>query len=392
MNPRSSQPDCLFCERCDDSRLLPITAWRCPTCLGPLSWRAPTRFSVSDLDRSTPVIWRYRAALPPVEPRITFGEEPTPLTSLELDGATIGAKLESNHPTASFKDRGCALLVNAFAEAGVAQLVEDSSGNAAASLAGYAARAGIPCTIYAPAHASSGKLIQATAYGATVVRVEGSRADVASAAEQAHDPERGVIYASHNWHPWFIAGVSTIGFELWEQLGHNAPEALIAPAGSGSIILGAFTAFSMLRAAGEIGRMPRIYAAQPAACSPLVSALERDAIDVETFPHQPTLAEGASIAKPVRGREVLAALRASGGGAVALSESEIAAATRLAASQGLFIEPTSALAVAAAERLVESGRVPASTGTVMVLTGSGLKSQAAIETIVSSTLQSNGKR
>lgn len=371
----------LFCSICGNREA--CTSWRCGSCGGPLAWNAPASFTRHDIDTSANFIWRYAATLPKVEPRITFGEGQSPLTTLTLSNGQLAAKLEMVHPTSSFKDRGCALLVNAFANKDVMRLVEDSSGNAAASLAGYAARAGTPCTIFAPARASTGKLIQAAAYGAEVVRVEGNRADVAAAAEQRHDPANGVIYASHNWHPWFIAGVATWAFEVWEQRGFTAPEAIVVPAGSGSLILGAWSAFRMLAEGGEIERMPRLFAAQPAACAPLAHAIDAGLEAPERFAQQSTLAEGASIALPVRGAQLVAAIRESRGSAVTISEEEIASATVASARQGLFIEPTSALAVAAAERLVCDGAVPGSEDTVVVLTGSGLKAQSTIEGLLS---------
>ncbi|MGE3797428.1 MAG: pyridoxal-phosphate dependent enzyme [Thermomicrobiales bacterium] len=376
--------DTLFCPACEGSPEYPFTAWRCPSCLGPLSWHGPATFTRDQIDASSSFIWRYSATLPAIEPRIGYNERPTPMTSLSIGGARTLAKLETQHPTASFKDRGCALLVNAFAQERVERLVEDSSGNAASSLAGYAARAGIACTIFAPAGASPGKLIQAEAYGADVVRVEGSRADVAAAAEAQHDADRGVFYASHNWHPWFIAGVTTWALEIWEQRGFSAPTAIVAPVGSGSLILGAYAAFTMLRNGGEISQLPRLYAAQPAACAPVVTAVDSHQITTRRFAQQPTMAEGASIANPVRGSEVLTAIRATGGGAIAVSEVDIRAATIVSARQGLFIEPTSALAVAAAQQLIEAGTIPGTEETVVVLTGSGLKAQTKIADLLSS--------
>ncbi len=371
----------LFCPLCENAA--PVTSWRCESCAGPLTWHAPGSFTRADIDVSASFVWRYANALPEIEAGITFGERQTPLTTLSLSNCQVAAKLEVLHPTGSFKDRGCALLVNAFTGTDVKRLVEDSSGNAASSLAGYAARANIPCTIFAPARASAGKLIQAEACGADVVRIDGSRADVAAAAEQRHDPDNGVIYASHNWHPWFIAGVATWAFEVWEQRGFTAPVAIVAPAGSGSLILGAWAAFQMLVEGCEIERMPRLYAAQPAACAPLVAALDAGLKTPERFPQQPTLAEGASIALPVRGAQLVAALTESGGGAIAVTEDEIAKATLASAKQGLFIEPTSALAVASAERLVSAGAIPGNDDTVVVLTGSGLKAQSTIAALLS---------
>ncbi|CAN5577004.1 pyridoxal-phosphate dependent enzyme [soil metagenome] len=312
-----------------------------------------------------------------------FGEVETPLTSLDIDGTPVQAKLDFLTPTGSFKDRGFAVLISALEHAGATQVVEDSSGNAAASIAAYAARASIPCTVFAPETASPGKLAQATAYGATVVRVNGARSDVAGAAEDQHHHERGVVYASHNWHPFFIAGVATWALEVWEQLGFQEPDNVIVPAGSGSLVLGAHYAFTLLQNSGEIGRLPRIFAAQPEACAPIANAVEQHATGVTECHCRPTIAEGASIAAPVRGDEVVAALRDSGGGAVNLTEREIIAATLDSARQGLYIEPTSALAAAGARKLLRSGVIARSESSVLVLTGSGLKATESVSSFLS---------
>ncbi len=371
-------PDDLFCPRCYGQPAASPNEWRCHSCGGPFDWRGPDRFDRTDIDESASFIWRYAAALPDVSMRISPADVVTPVASIEIAGTTVHAKLESLHLTGSFKDRGCALMVSALAAQGVERLVEDSSGNAASSLAAYAAHAGIPCTIYAPAAASSGKLVQSAAYGAEVVRISGNRAAVAQAAADRHDPGNGVIYASHNWHPWFIAGVATVALELWEQRGFRAPSAIIAPAGSGSLILGAYAAFSMLVRGGEIERMPRLFAAQPAACAPFAVALDSGAETVTPVQPKPTIAEGASIANPVRGDQVLHAIRSTGGSAMGISEDGIANGVIAAARQGVYIEPTSGLAIEATRLLLEAGTLDSADDIVVILTGNGLKATDAM--------------
>jgi len=206
---------------------------------------------------------------------------------------------------------------------------------------------------------------------------------VAGAAEDQHHHVRGVVYASHNWHPFFIAGVATWALEVWEQLGFQEPDNVIVPAGSGSLVLGAHYAFTLLRNGGEIRRLPRIFAAQPEACAPIANAVEQHATGVTECHCRPTIAEGASIAAPVRGDEVVAALRDSGGGAVSLTEREIIAATLDSARQGLYIEPTSALAAAGARKLLRSGVIARSESSVLVLTGSGLKATESVSSFLS---------
>lgn len=352
--------------------------WRCPACGGPLAWRTPRRFERAQIDEEASGLWRYAASLPlGRHESATFFEQATPLTRIEVDGALPFVKLDFTLPSGSYKDRGAAVLVSALRMLGATHAVEDSSGNAAAAIAAYAARAAMACTVFAPASASPSKLVQSRLYGATVVPVAGSRDDVARAAMEAAAMP-GATYASHNWHPFFIEGVKTWAFEVWEQLGFVAPEAVVVPVGSGSMLLGAALAFGSLHATGEIERMPRLFAAQPAACAPIVAALEQGADDTMPFSRTPTLAEGASIADPIRGRELLRAIRESDGGAVAVTEPEIVDALGLVGRHGIAIEPTSAVAVAGLRKLHGDGRILHPETTVVVLSGHGLKATAAI--------------
>jgi threonine synthase len=372
----------LICTRCGGAFLARAELWRCPACASPLSWVAPPVFDRSMIDTAQPGFWRYWRSFPVSPERaVSFNETATPLVPIELDGHSVTVKLDGQLPTGSFKDRGTAVLMSYLAGEGVSRVVEDSSGNAAASVAGYAARAGIACEVYAPATASPGKLVQAAAYGANVVRVEGTRDDVSRAAERAAELP-GNAYATHNWHPFFVDGVKSWAFETWEQLGFQAPDAVIAPAGSGSIILGAYRAFSALEGGGEIGKLPRIYAAQAAACAPLVAARESSARETVPFERQPSIAEGIMIANPVRGAELLTALSASNGGAVPVEESEIRRALLDLAKIGIYVEPTSATAIGAWRALIDDGSIQPGERVVVLMTGNGLKATAAIAELV----------
>jgi threonine synthase len=369
----------LECERCGQQTPASAETWRCPSCGGPLSWRGPERLDRSAIRLELPSLWRYAAVLPVSPARaVSLGETLTPLVAGTLDGTPVRYKLDFLLPSGSFKDRGATVLISYLRSTGVTHAIEDSSGNAAAAIAAYAARAGIACTIFAPAHASAGKLVQAAAYGARVVRVEGSREDVAKAAMETAVATPSASYASHNWHPFFVEGVKTWALEVWEQLGYRLPDNLVTPAGSGSMVLGAALACRQLQAAGVISRPPRIFAVQPAACAPLDAAFRAGLADTPPVQPAPTIAEGTSIAAPVRGREVLAAIRQSSGQTVAVSEAEIADALRELARQGLYVEPTSAVAAAGARRLLASGEIGPGEETVILLSGSGLK---ATETI-----------
>lgn len=342
-----------------------LEAWRCP-CGGPWALaRVPAALAREALLRRSRSLWRYREALPVVDPPVTLGEGLTPLVP-SRDGRLL-FKLEFLNPTGSFKDRGAAVLLTELARAGVEEVVEDSSGNAGAAIAAYAARAGVRATIYVPAATSAGKLAQIAAYGARVVRVEGSRDDVAVAAQNAPG-----VYASHCWRPAFFHGTKTVAYELWEQLGDRTSEWVVTPAGHGTLLLGLALGFEELRAAGMIAGLPRLVAVQSARCAPLAGpALGRSAGTGET------IAEGIRIRAPVRETEMLGAVRDSMGRWEMVDDEEIRAAWARLGAEGLFVEPTAAVAAAAAWRLVEQGGVEPGARVVVPLTGHGLKAGAA---------------
>src|SRR6185437_3513406 len=195
-----------------------------------------------------------------------------------------------------------------------------------------------------------------------------------------------IFYASHNWHPFFLHGTKTLAYELWEDLDFRAPDNIITPCGAGSNVLGCEIGFAELLRAGEIDRMPRIFAAQPANCGPIAAAFLAGGAVPPSRAIQPTIAEGTAIAQPLRLPEVLGALRETQGGAVMLSEAEIAQATLDLARLGIYVEPTSAQAAAALGKLLAAGTITPDQTTVVVLTGSGLKATPRIAELLGVTL------
>lgn len=358
---------CALCGAAPDSP----RAWRCSVCGGPLELQGLPAFDPESIDRDATTIWRYRAMMPVNPPAgriLSLGEGFSPLISTIIENEFFLAKLEYLAPTASYKDRGTAVVVNHLLELGVSEVVEDSSGNAGASLAAYAAAARINARIFVPAYAAPGKKRQISVFGAELVPVEGPRQATTDACLRAAETS---YYASHAWSPYFLLGQTTFGWEVWEQLGRRVPDAILFPVGQGSLLLGAYRAFDALRQAGLVPRLPRLYAVQAEACDPVVRAWQRgDDVPAAESTGQ-TLAEGILIQAPVRGRELMQALRESGGGAIAVSEAAIGAATEALARRGLFVEPTSAVPVAALPT-VRAALGPEAE-VVIALTGSGLK-------------------
>ena len=358
----------LICSRCNTTYSFTPTRFRCD-CGGVLQVKDAPAFDPALVDSSDLTIWRYRHAmpLPASATPVTLGEGTTPLVAARWGERDLWLKCEHLNPTGSFKDRGTSLLVTALHAAGVTGVVEDSSGNAGSSLAAYAARAGIKATIYVPAHTSPVKQTQIAAYGAQVVPVPGPRLAATQAVMQA--VKEGAVYASHAYHPLIIHGMKTMAFEICAQLPHNGPEAIIVPLGHGTLLLGLAQGLGELLAAGVITQMPRLFGVQAAACAPLAAAWARGASDTTPLVERETVAEGVRIAAPVRSRAVLTAVRQSCGAILSLPDAEILAAQRRLAHQGFYVEPTSALTLAAVERLQ-----PRLRGTVVaVLTGSGFK-------------------
>lgn len=327
-------------------------------------------------------LWRYQAALP-ITPgaRVSLGEGWTPLIESEWSGHSVHFKLEWFNPTSSFKDRGVSVMVSHLRDTGAERLLEDSSGNGGSAVAAYAAAARIPAKIIVPAATSEAKVLQARAFGAEIERVPGTRDEVAAEAVRQ---SAEIPYASHNWHPMFLQGTKTLAYELWEMLGFRAPDNVVLVAGAGSVILGCDLAFTELLAAGQIGHRPRLLVGQPEHWATIVDTL--NGIDPESRGERlPTIAEGASIARPVRLPETVAAITRSGGAGYAVPEREIAEAQRRLVAQGLYAEPTSAVAAAALEHFIADGTIRPGQTTVVVLTGSGLKSAERMSGIFDGT-------
>ena len=358
----------LTCPICHESPSDPL-AWRCPNDQGPLELTNPLRPGNGTLRGQG--VWRYRDWLPPVD-EVSLGEPTTPLLTVPWPGGDTTFKLEPSQPTGSFKDRASALLVGWLKRRGIGRVAEDSSGNAGASLAAYTARAGISCDIYVPSTASPGKLTQIAAYGARVIPIEGIRQAATDAAARSTD--EGVVYATHLWNPLCLAGTATWAFEVWEQTEGDVPDVVVFPVGAGTLLLGAARAFEAMQRAGLTKHVPRVFGVQSRACAPLALASLGNAPDpVAVTPQAGGAAEGIMLAKPPRGREILARTRETNGGIVSVDDEQLWAALAGLAHAGVYIEPTSAVAPAGLDLLRRAGRIAPGERVVVALTGSGLK-------------------
>ncbi|MFB6236351.1 MAG: threonine synthase [Halopenitus sp.] len=378
--------DCPDCGKTYDDR------WRC-TCGSPLRFAdtplpdgsapEPTEFDPRD------GLWSFDAFLPVgVDPadRVTLGEGLTPLVDAD-DSRTCDDpdpdpgdpdpdwnaefKLEYVFPTGSFKDRGATTTLTRARELGVDRVVEDSSGNAGAAIATYAARAGIDAEIYVPADVKESKLAAIRRAGAEPVRIEGSRQDVTDACV-AEVTDGDAWYASHAWNPAFFAGTATFAYEVAYQRDWTAPDAVVTPLGHGTLFLGAYQGFRALEAAGWIDEVPRLLGAQAAGVAPIVRELHgSEAADPTGAVND--AADGIQIASPVQSDRILTAIAETDGDAVAITEAAAERELDRLHAAGFYTEPTCAVAPAALREFREQGVLGDDEDVVVPLTGSGLK-------------------
>ncbi|MHC1740908.1 MAG: pyridoxal-phosphate dependent enzyme [Anaerolineaceae bacterium] len=300
-------------------------------------------------------------------PAITLGEGNTPLVNAQIDSHSVWLKLEYLNPTGSYKDRGTAVLMSFLVSRGVSSAVEDSSGNAGASFAAYAARAGIQGQVFIPTSASGPKRSQIEAYGAKISAIPGPRAEAAKKVLECAD--KGQTYASHAFMPFGLPGIATIAYEIVDQLGGKAPGTIVAPVGHGGLLYGLIQGFAALRKAGVVKEEPFYIGAQAAGCSPVFDAFQKGEITLREPLESDTIAEGVRVTHPVRGSAILNKISGGRGRILSVEEDKLLAAYLDIAQTGFFVEPTSALVWAVLPEIFNHTLEPI----VLVLTGSGYK-------------------
>jgi threonine synthase len=345
----------------------------CCACGG--AWEPVERedFDPKTIDLRNSTLWRYQEifGLDEIREPFSLGAGWTPLVAADFAGGQTWFKLEFVSPTGSFKDRGTEVEMNFLKATGIRDVVEDSSGNAGASMAAYAARAGLRAAIYAPDSASPAKLAQIGIFGAELHKIPGARIESTRAVLNA--VANAAVYASHAYNPVYLLGQQSVAWELWEQFNQSLPDALIIPTGQGGLLMGAWLGFRRLMRAGLIDRIPRLFSAQPELLAPIHRAFSQGLDDIpEAKPSEKSIAEGLAIVKPVRSKRLLQALRESDGGAITVTEVEIIDAYNQLALRGIFAEPSSAVAAAAVAKV--RAQLGMKARIVAALTGSGLKS------------------
>ncbi len=344
-----------------------ILNYVCPNCGGYFDIPVFPKISDQKISKSESGVMRYRnlLGLDNSSVLITLGEGGTPLVKENHEGLQIFHKMESLNPTGSYKDRGTVVLVNYLKENNVTEIIEDSSGNAGASLAAYATRSGIKARIFVPESASGPKRKQIEVYGAELIAVPGPRANAAAAAKKEADT--GAIYASHAFMPMGMLGIGTIAYELFEELGQGI-QTVIIPVGHGGLMLGIIRGFETLLASGYISKLPYFVGVQAKLCSPVADYFNNVKNGGN---YQKSIAEGVNVTDPVRGKLISDFIRNNNGMIMTVKEKCILPAYKELASRGIHVEPTSALTWAALKELPSLGN-----GThVLIQTGSGLKYQ-----------------
>jgi len=366
----------LCCSKCGAGYALEEPLWRClrEECGGLLDIRFEPAFPLEKIAGRKPCLWRYREAIPIKDDAhiVSFDEGFTPLINVSVAGKQILIKQEQLFSTGSYKDRGASVLISQVKALGIKRVVEDSSGNAGSAVAAYCANAGIECDIFVPEATSQGKLAQISLYGAHLHKIPGSRGDTAAAVMIAAEK---YYYASHSWNPFFFQGTKTFAFEVCEQLGWRAPDTVVLPVGSGTLLLGAWMGFNELKTAQIIEKIPTLIGVQATNCAPLYRAFLENLQEVPAILGEKTLAEGIAIAAPIRGKQILEAVRNSGGEFIAVTETEIKEALLEMCGKGYYIEPTSASTIAGIKKYLQQCDHRNEELIVSVFTGHGLKTQ-----------------
>ena len=332
-------------------------------------------------NRQDPTMWRYRELLPVEEtaeaPPLRVGGSPLyeePRLAAQLGLKKLWVKDDGLNPTASLKDRASAMAVAKAREAGAEVIACSSTGNAASSLAGNAAAAGLKTYIFVPSRAPKGKVAQLMTFGATVISVQGTYEDTFELSKAAID-RWGWYNRNAAINPYLSEGKKTVALEIMEQLNWQVPDYIAISVGDGCTIAGLWKGLKDLHAIGFIDRLPRLISAQAAGCCPLNRAI------AENKPWEPmeenTLADSIAVGVPRNAEKALMAIRESNGLVVNVTDEEIMAAQKLLGRTcGVFGEPAGVTGTAGVKKLCEQGAIGANDTVVSVVTGNGLKDVA----------------
>jgi threonine synthase len=361
----------------------------CEQCFGPLEviydYAALARQPLRQIiETGPPSIWRYEPLLPVHRvPEIDLAPGYTPLVPAGRLGRTLGLrrlflKNDTMNPTWSFKDRVVGVAVSAARAFGYEVIACASTGNLANAVAAHAARAGLRACVFIPKGLEQGKVIATAAYGPTVVEVDGTYDEVNRLCAQIAEEHRWG-FVNVNLRPYYSEGGKTLGFEVAEQLGWRAPDHVVVPIASGSLLVKIHKGLTELQTVGLLDSVPtHVHGAQAAGCAPVATAYAEGSSEIR--PVKPdTIARSLAIGTPADGRYALRVARQTGGAIVAVTDDEIVAAIRLLAeTEGIFTETAGGVTIAALRTLAARGAFGEDETVVAYVTGVGLKTLEAV--------------
>lgn len=377
----------LKCRECG-KEYEPQFRYVCEECFGPLD----VLYKDVKVDRHTfelreKTYWRYFELLPIADKSniVSLNAGLTPLQHADKLGEKLGLKSlyvknDSVNPTFSFKDRPAGVAVSRAKETKLKAVGCASTGNLAAATAAHAAKAGLPCYIFAPSDIEHVKIAQALSYGAEFIAVDGTYDDANRIASIIGD-SKGIGIVNINMRPYYVEGSKTLAYEVAEQLGWEVPDNLVIPVGSGAMLNAICKGFEELHSLGLIDSPSsmKVIAAQPHGCAPIVDAYRRNSEEVIPVERPETIAKSLAIGDPGDGVYVIRRLKQYNGIAEEANDGEIAdGILLLARTEGIFTEPAGGVSVAVLRKLIEDGKVAKDERTVCYVTGNGLKSTEAI--------------
>ena len=360
----------------------------CDECFGPLD----VHYNFPSLTKNTFVnreqtYWRYFELLPITDKSniVSISAGMTPLVKAEKLGKAIGLnnlyiKNDSVNPTFSFKDRPAGVAVSKAKEFGLGSVGCASTGNLAAATAAHAAKAGLPCYIFAPSDIEHAKITQALSYGSHYIAVDGTYDDANRIAAQVGD-SKGVGIVNINMRSYYVEGSKTLAYEVAEQLNWQVPDQLIVPTGSGAMLNAICKGFEELETVSLVNQVSQMHmnCAQANGCAPIVTAFKKNSTDVVPVESPDTVAKSLAIGDPGDGRYVLKRLKQFNGIAEESNNKEILdAILLLAKTEGIFTEPAGGVSVAVLKKMVEQGKIDKNEITVCYVTGNGLKATESL--------------
>jgi len=377
--------ECIGCS----AKFEPAQTYTCPKCGDLLQIQYDYRslapeFRASIRKLGPLSVWRYSKLLPvSATMAVTIGEGGTALVrstrlAKRLGIAETYVKNEGQNPTASFKDRGMTVAITRAVSIGARKVLCASTGNTSASMAAYAAKAGLEAVVLIPkGKIAMGKLLQATIHGAEIRQVKGNFDKALERARKIAATSKH-LYLVNSLNPYRIEGQKTLAFEVWEQLGRKVPDAVFVPVGNAGNISAIWKGFLELKKVGLTKRTPRMIGIQASGAAPLAEAYASGREKIAAWPHPNTIASAIRIGAPVSWKKALRAARESNGTIMPASDAEIIAAQReLAKHEGIFAEPASAASIAGLAKAQKLNLIKPGESAVCVITGHGLKDQKA---------------